>query len=138
MLIDLLGDLNWVAVIVASLAWYVWSAIWYSNPPISKAWIQAARVTPEGTGNMPPPSTMIGTLIGYFVTTIVIALLVGALGPDNMGGLELGVLLGIGFGFVPALITQMYEQKGSSYWWINGIGSTIAWVIVCVILVMMD
>ena len=135
MIIDLLGDLNWLAVVVATLAWYVWSAIWYSNPPISKAWIKAARVTPEGTGNMPPPSTMIGTLVGYFVTTIVIALLVETLNIAKVpNALELGVLLGIAFGVVSAYIAQLYEQKGSSYWWINGVGSLIGWSIVSVIL----
>ena len=135
MLIDLLGDLNWLAVIVATLAWFAFSAVWYSVPPISKAWIQAARVTPQGTGTMPPPSTMIGTLVAYFVTTVVIGLLVAALGITEVGNaIELGVLLGVAFGVVLSYIGQLYEQKGSSYWWINGVASTIAFVIVCVIL----
>ena len=135
MLIDLLGDLNWLAVIVATLAWFAFNAVWYSIPPISKAWIQAARVTPQGTGTMPPPSTMIGTLVAYFVTTVVIALLVAALGITEVGNaIELGVLLGVAFGVVLAYIGQLYEQKGSSYWWINGVGAIIAWSIVCVIL----
>ena len=135
MLIDLLGDLNWLAVIVATLAWFAFNAVWYSVPPISKAWIQAARVTPEGTGTMPPASTMIGTLVAYFVTTVVIGLLVAALGITEVGNaIELGVLLGVAFGVVLSFIGQLYEQKGSSYWLINGVGAIIAWSIVCVIL----
>ncbi len=135
MLIDLLGDLNWLAVVVATVAWYAFSAIWYSVPPISKAWIQAARVTPEGTGTMPPPSTMIATFVGYFVTTVVIALLVAALAITEVGNaIELGVLLGVGFGIVTSYIGQLYEQKGSSYWLINGLAAVIAWSIVSVIL----
>ena len=135
MLIDLLGDLNWLAVIVATIAWFAFNAVWYSVPPISKAWIQAARVTPEGTGTMPSASTMIGTLVAYFVTTVVIGLLVAALGITEVGNaIELGVLLGVAFGVVLAFIGQLYEQKGSSYWLINGVGAIIAWSIVCVIL----
>ncbi len=135
MLIDLLGDLNWLAVVVATLAWFVYSAVYYSVPPISKAWQSAAKVTPTGQGTMPPPSTLIGTLVGYFVTTIVIALLVAALGITEVGNaIELGVLLGVGFGLVISFITQIYEQKGSSYWLINGIPAIVAFSIVSVIL----
>jgi hypothetical protein len=135
MLIDRLGDLNWLAVAIATLAWFVYSAIYYSIPPISKAWQGAAGVTPQGQGTMPPPSTMIGTLVGYFVTTVVIALLVAALGITEVGNaIELGVLLGVGFGLVLAFITQIYEQKGSSYWLINGIPAIVAFSIVSVIL----
>lgn len=136
MLIDLLGDLNWLAVAVATLAWFVFAAVWYSVPPISAAWIKATKVQPMGSGgSMPPPSTMIATLVAYFVTTIVIALLVAALAITEVdNAIELGVLLGVGFGLVLAFITQIYEQKGSSYWLINGVAAIIAFSIVSVIL----
>jgi hypothetical protein len=138
MLVELLGDLNWLAVIVATIAWYAFSAIWYSVPPISAAWQREARVTPTGQGSMPPASTLIGTVIAYFVTSVVIALLVAGLAITEVGNaIELGVLLGIGFGTVGALITQLYEQKGSSYWLINGVASLIGFTIVAVILALM-
>jgi hypothetical protein len=75
----------------------------------------------------------------YLVITVVIALLVQATGTqDVMDGIMLGVALGIAFGLAQALISQMYEQKGSSYWVINGINAIVAWSIVCAILVVMD
>jgi hypothetical protein len=139
MIIDLLGDLNWLAVVVATVAWYVFSAIWYSVPPISQAWQRAAKITPPGGGGMPPVSTMIGTLILYFVTTVVIALLVAALAITEVGdAIELGVLLGVGFWTVGPFITQLYEQKGSTYWLINGIAGIISLAIVAVILALWD
>ena len=135
MLIDLLGDLNWLAVVVATVAWYAFSAIWYTA--LSKPWIQASGVNPQGQGqgNMPPPTTMIGTFIAYLVTTAVIGLLVLALNITEVpDAIELGVLLGLAFGVVSAFIVQIYEQKGAAYWWINGIASIIAYSIVSVIL----
>lgn len=140
MLIDRLGDLNWLAVAVATVAWYAFSAIWYSVPPISKAWQRAAKVTPpQGGGNMPPPATLIGTLVAYFVTTIVIALLVAALGVTEVGdAIELGVILGVGFWTVGPFITQLYEQKGSTYWLINGVAAIISFSIASVILALWD
>jgi hypothetical protein len=134
MILDLFGELNWLAVVVATIAWFAFSAIWYSVPPLSKAWAKAAKVDTSGDG---PPLAMlfIPTLIGYFVTTIVIGLLVAGLGADTLGdGIVLGAVLGIGFGMVGALVSQIYETKGSAYWLINGINSAIAYAIVGAIL----
>lgn len=133
MIFDFLGDLNWLAVLVAAAAWFVFSAIWYSIPPLSKAWQSAAKVNAEEG----PPLVMVlvPTFIGYFVTTIVIALLVPAVGATELvDGIGLGVALGVGFGLVGALVTQMYEQKGGWYWLINGVNAIVAYSIVAVIL----
>jgi hypothetical protein len=73
------------------------------------------------------------------VTTVVIALLVAALGITEVGNaIELGVLLGVGFGLVSAYVGMLYEQKGSSYIWINGLATIIAFSIVTVILALWD
>jgi hypothetical protein len=137
MIFDYFGDLNWLAVLVAALAWFAFSAIWYSIPPLSNAWQRAAKVTP-GEG---PPLVMIlvPTFIGYFVTSTVIALIATALsGDDVVNGLALGVALGVGFGIVSAVVNQMYEQKGGSYWLINGVNAVIAYSIVAVIVTIWD
>jgi len=134
MILDLFGELNWLAVIVATLAWFAFSAIWYSVPPLSKAWASAAKVDTSGDG--PPLALLfVPTLIGYFVTTVVIGLLVAGIGADSLGeGVALGVVLGVGFGMVGALVSQVYEGKGSSYFVINGLNAVIAYGIVAAIL----
>lgn len=138
MILDLFGELNWLAILVATLAWFAFSAIWYSIPPLSKAWANAARVDTSGEG--PPLALLfIPTLIGYFVTTVAIGLLVAATGADSLGdGLTLGVVLGIGFGMVGALVSQVYESKGSSYFLINGLNAVLAYAIVAAILSVWD
>ncbi len=134
MILELFGALNWVAVVVATLVWFGFSAIWYSIPPLSQAWAKAAGV--DTTGDGPPLALLfIPTLIGYFVTTIVIGLLVAATGAMSVGdGIALGVVLGIGFGMVGSLVNQVYERKGGSYFLINGVNAIIAFAIVASIL----
>ena len=132
MIFDFFGDLNWLAVLVATAAWFAFSAIWYSVPPLSNAWQKAAKVT--GTEGPPLVMILIPTIVGYFVTSITIALLARAIGATELvDGIALGVVLGVGFGVVGALITQLYEQKGGSYWLINGVNAVIAYSIVAVI-----
>ncbi len=109
MILDFFGDLSWLAIVVATVAWFAFSAIWYSVPPISNPWQRAAKVTAsEG----PPLATLlVPTFIGYLVTTIVIALLARAIGAASfLDGIALDVALGIGFGVVGALVGQLYEQ----------------------------
>jgi len=132
MVLDFFGDLNWLAIVVATVAWFAFSAIWYSVPPLSNAWMRAAKVTP---GDGPPLVTLlVPTFIGYFVTTIAIALLARGVGATDLtDGLVLGIVLGVGFGVIGALVVQIYEQKGGSYWVINGINAIIAFSIVAVI-----
>lgn len=134
MILDWFGDLNWLAIVVATIAWFAFSALWYSTPPLSKAWAGAAKVDMSGDG--PPLALLfIPTLIGYFVTTIVIGLLVAGLGAESVGeGIALGIVLGIGFGMVGALVDQVYEGKGSAYFLINGLNAVIAYGIVGAIL----
>ena len=138
MILDYFGELNWLAVVVATLVWFGFSAVWYSIPPLSKAWSSAARV--DTTGEGPPLALLfIPTLIGYFVTTVVIALLAEGLGASTVGdGIALGATLGIGFGMVGALVNQTYESKGSSYFLINGLNAIIAFALVAVIVSVWD
>ena len=44
MIFDFFGELNWLAIVVATIAWFAFSAIWYSVPPLSKAWQKASKV----------------------------------------------------------------------------------------------
>jgi hypothetical protein len=138
MIFDSFGDVNWLAILVATVAWFAFSAIWYSVPPLSQAWQRASRVDMNAEG----PSLvtlLIPTFIGYFVTTVVIALLVSATGTTGLGdGIALGVTIGVGFGAVGALVNQLYEQKGANYWLINGLNAVIAYSIVAAILAVWD
>jgi hypothetical protein len=138
MIFDLLDELNWLAIVVATIVWFAIAAAWYSVPAMSKAWQRAAKIEqPEGGG--PRASVLIATLILHFITTIVIGLLVKAVGADSVGdGLALGVALGVGFGVVAALDSQLYEQKGTNYWLINGLVAVIAWSAVGIILAVWD
>ena len=52
--------------------------------------------------------------------------------------MALGIVLGVGFGVVGGLISQIYERKGSTYWLINGVNAIIAYAIVGIIVTVWD
>jgi hypothetical protein len=137
MILDYFGDLNWLAILVATIAWFVFSAAWYSLPPLSSAWQRAVKV--DVTGGPPLVTILIPTFIAYFVTSIVIALIAKAIGATELAdGMALGIVLGVGFGVVSALIGQIYERKGAFYWVINGVNAVIAYALVAIIVTVWD
>lgn len=138
MLIDLFDDLNWIAVIVAAVAWFAFAAIWYAQPVLGKTWQRAANVSlPEGY--RPPPSIFVITLVAYFVTAIVIGLLVAALGITQVGdAIELGVILAVGTIVVHLVVDSAFAQRSWSLVWINGLNAVIAFSGMAVILALWD
>lgn len=49
MSLDVVGDLNWLAVIVAGIAFFALEAVWYAPPVFGRAWQRASGVEiPEG------------------------------------------------------------------------------------------
>jgi hypothetical protein len=137
-MIDLLGDLNWLAVLVATLAWYIFSAIYYAGPVLGKTWQAANNLTlPEGY--RPPPRIFIITFVAYFAAAITIGLLVLALGISTVGdAIELGLVLSIGLAVMGLVIDSTYAQKSWSLVWINGLNVIIAWSGMAVILALWD
>lgn len=138
MIFETFDDLNWLAVVVAAGAWFVFSAIWYSVKPLSGAWQRAARVD-MNEGGGPLPMILVATFVLYVVIAAVIALLVRATGTTEItDGIALGVALGLAFGLASALVNQLYEKKGGSYYLINGVNAIIAYTIVSVIVTAWD
>lgn len=132
MITDYFTDLNWLAILVATIAWFAFSAIWYSVPAMSKAWQKAARVDPSEGGSF--AKALVTSFICYLVTATAVALIAIGIGSTTVtDGLTLGLVLGVGFGVASALVAQVYENKGGSYWLINGVNSIAAMVIVSVI-----
>ena len=108
MTFDVLGDLNWLAVIVAAIAYFAIGAIWYAPPVLGKTWMAAGGISPEQTQSQDGPGAAIYVvpLIGSVLSAIALGMLAEATGTDTLGeGLVLGVVVAIGFALAIALVT---------------------------------
>ncbi len=91
-----LSNANWLAIIVAGLAYFAVGAIWYQQAVFGKAWMIGHNLTidPEkAKKQMPLLLTMTGVL------TIAVAILIGFLGSSLysqtvMSGIKLGLFAG--------------------------------------------
>jgi Protein of unknown function (DUF1761) len=103
--VDMLGQLNWLAVIVGALIYFVLGAVWYAPPIFGRAWQRSIGWDPEAA----PPQMRITTYaipaVAYLVMAAATGMLAAATGSDNLeSGLILGLVVGIGFALArPAL-----------------------------------
>ena len=91
-------ELNWIAVLVAAVAYYVLGAVWFT-PLFGRVWDRSIGYDRSATRGRFPLSYYITPLFGALVSTFVAALLVATTDVDGVAG---GVLVGLGVGLVAA------------------------------------
>lgn len=116
---DVLGDLNWLAVIVAGVIYWALGALWYMAL-FGDAWMRsvgmdAAQAEQErmGAGGYAVP------LVSYLVLAVAVGMLARATGSDTFAeGLILGLVLGIGLAVVLIAVTAVFDpQKADKGAW---------------------
>jgi hypothetical protein len=110
-LVEVLGDLNWIAVAVAAIVYFALGGVWFMPPVFGDRWMRA--IDWDGTTeDSPGPAMYIGPLITCVIATIVLALLVHATGATTFAeGLELGLLTGIGLAGTVLFVTGYFDPK---------------------------
>lgn len=138
MTFDVLSDLNWLAVIVAAIAYFAIGALWYAPPLFGKAWADAGGFALPQPGERPSPAIYVTPLIGSVVSAIALGMIAKASGTNTFQeGIVLGIVVAIGFAISIALVTAQFETtKPKPMVWgaINGgyhmIGNLVAAIIV--------
>lgn len=92
---EILTDMNWLAILVATLAGFAIGGVWY-GPLFGNAWLAALGKNLEDLEQTPTP--YIVSFVTSLVTAFVLAMLILALGVNDIyGGLHLGLAVGVGF-----------------------------------------
>jgi Protein of unknown function (DUF1761) len=109
MSLDILGELNWLAVIVAAIAFFALGAVWYAPPVFGRAWQHAAAAeVPEGT--RPGIAYYVGPLATCLLSTVATAMLAVATGTDTVGeAIVLGLVVGIGLAAAVAFVGGVFD-----------------------------
>lgn len=95
--LSLFSEINYIAVVVAAVLYFVVGALWYSPVLFSKPWMESIGMTAEdmqGTS----PLIYVAPIVFYLIAALVTAFLIKALGITSLfGGLLLGFLGWLGF-----------------------------------------
>jgi Protein of unknown function (DUF1761) len=106
---DTLGDLNWLAVIVATIAFFALGAVWYAPQIFGRAWQRASGfVLPEG--ERPGVAFYIGPLVTCFLSTVATAIFALATATDTFAeAIVLGLVAGIGYAAAVAFVGGIFD-----------------------------
>jgi Protein of unknown function (DUF1761) len=114
---DVLGDLNWLAVIVATLAYFALGAVWYAPPVFGNLWMRSGGFqVPE----QPQATFYIVPFLTCLLATIAVGMVSAATGSDSLGeGIVLGLVTGIGIALSSLLVTGFFDpQKPQAMVWV--------------------
>jgi hypothetical protein len=131
------SDINWLHVLVATIAYYALGAIWYSFL-FQKKWVAYQGIdmnNPDAKKGVAGVMTIAFVL--FFIVTTGLAILIARIDPlgGASSGLKIGALTGFFFSAMVLSITYLYTMKPFGLHGIDGsfhiVGQIIAAVILC-------
>jgi hypothetical protein len=134
---DVLGQLNWLAVIVGAVIYFALGALWYSPMLFARPWQRSIGWDPERTPPEMNPMTYVVPFIAYLVMAVAVGMIAAAVGSETLAdGIVLGLVLGIGLTLMHTLVDATFDPNKPQPWtWfaINGSYHALGLLIVAVI-----
>jgi uncharacterized protein DUF1761 len=111
---DALGELNWLAVIVATILYFALGGAWYAGPVFGKAW-QRSMGWEMPAGQRPSPGIYLAPLITCLLASITVGAIAVSTGSDTFGeGVVLGLFAGVGISGAVLFVTAIFEPNRPS------------------------
>ena len=135
---EFLSHINWIAVLVATIAYFLLGALWYSVL-FGKKWAQLVKLD---TSNPDMRKGMGGMMISTFVLTLIICFGLEVLVvkfnfvQEVSYGIKIGLLTGLAFATTAVSIHYIYENKPTNLYLINNGYHVLGHVIAASILVL--
>ena len=124
----MLDEIQWLAVVLAGFAFFLFGALWY-GVLFSKSWGRLARVDPEETGGM--ALTFGATLVLEVIMALVVAIFMQLHEMSGwQWGVHVGLLVGLGLVTPAVVINYLYQRKPAGLMAIDAAHLTLGLVIV--------
>jgi hypothetical protein len=137
MLSNLLGSVNWLQVFVATLAYFMLGAIWYSLL-FQKPWIRHHKIDVADPEMKKSAGVIMAfSFVLFFLITLGLAILIQRLNLQGgwRSGIKIGSFTGFFFSALSISATYLYLNKNKALHAIEGlyhiVGQIIAAVILC-------
>lgn len=119
MLTDAFGDLNWAAVVVAGLAYFVLGAVWYTNALFGRQYRTALGVDPDVQAQ-PDPMSLVTNFVGWMLAAVALGLIAVSAGADSLlDGIVLGLVVSVGVILTQLVVNATYEGRGTAILKVN-------------------
>lgn len=117
----LLSNINWLAVLVSAIAYFLLGAIWYSKALFGSKWVSLVGIDMNDPAkNKGMAKMMLGTFILIAIACIGLALLVNRMDLTILSsGLKLGAITGLCFATTAVAISFVYESRPTGLYFID-------------------
>ena len=118
---EIFSQVNWLAVLVAALAYFFLGAIWYSKALFGTKWASLVGIDMNDPNKGKGMAKMfVVTLVLIIVACIGLAFLVSKLDLHvMMSAIKLGLLTGICFASTAVAISFVYENRPAGIYFID-------------------
>ena len=136
---DFLSHMNWLAILVATIAYFMLGALWYSKALFGTKW---ARLLKIDTSNPDLRKGMGGMMISTFVLILIVCFGLETLivkvnfAQELSYGIKMGLLTGLAFATTAVSINYVYERKPTNLYLITNGYHVVGHVIAATILVL--
>lgn len=114
---ELLGELNWLAVIVGAVIYFAIGALWYSPMLLGRPWQRSIGWDPDKTPPQMSVATYLVPMVAYLVMAIATGMIAKAIGSQGLGdGLMLGVVIGVGYAAAHTLVDATFDPNKPEPW----------------------
>jgi len=137
--LEIFTNLNWLAILVATLAYFVLGALWYSKVLFGKKWAAMINLDMsdpnhgKGMGKM-----MLASFLFMLIACIGLSILIVKVNFDSnyLYGIKIGLLTGIFYASTAISINYVYQRKPLGLYFINNGYHVAGQIIAATILVM--
>ncbi|MDO8628301.1 MAG: DUF1761 domain-containing protein [Nanoarchaeota archaeon] len=132
--------MNYLAILVASIASIILGSIWYSPSVFGNIWMKLSGITSKQLSEAKKKSmagTYLMAIIGSLVMAYVLARLAGLLKTSTLGGaVELAFWAWLGFIATTTLSSVLWEGKPAKLWWLHNAYNLLNMIIMSTIVVL--
>jgi hypothetical protein len=135
---ELLSYINWLAVLVAAVAYFMLGAIWYSKALFAPRWAKLVGLDMNSDSNKKGlGAMMMGSFMLIIITCVALALLVVRLDLFVFtSALKLGLITGLCFATTAVSISFIYEKRPMALYFIDCGYHLVGHIVAAIILVM--
>lgn len=136
---DFLSHVNWLAVLVATIAYFVLGALWYSKALFGSKWAKLLNLdtnNPElkkGMGGMMLSAFILMALVCFGLEFIIVKI---NFAQEIIYGIKVGLLTGLTFATASISINYVFERRPANLYLINNGYHVLGQVIAAIILVL--
>lgn len=112
------ANLNWIAIIAATVSAFILGGIWYAKGVFGGRWMQEIGLTEEDVEKGHMGKIFGTTFVLQFIAATTLAMLIG----PNKGwliGLHAGLIVGLIWVGSAIAINYLFEQRSLRLWFIN-------------------